>query len=205
MGECKRNKENRTSISQVYQASDAVAANALQSLEGKIHSGCSEGSSSASLWGRFGAVASQCPKSHRQCGFHKDLRKNWNWMNKGKLLTIYQCYYLFHYIGLLWASSINNNNKKDKAVRSLKARCNQMYVRVQRVSTIRNQRKGRGLQARGSGQSSVCGTAIVDNWVGSKYLEQWKLVFCLWITEKGSFPGRKDEIWGRAVQTFIKP
>lgn len=76
MGECKRNKENRTSTSQEHRASDEVAANASQSLEGRIRSGCSEGSSSAFLWGRFGAVASQCPKSHTQCGFHKDLTKN---------------------------------------------------------------------------------------------------------------------------------
>ncbi|KAM9040991.1 uncharacterized protein AAG666_007994 [Megaptera novaeangliae] len=76
MGECKRNKENRTSISQEHRASDEVAANALQRLEGRVRSRCSEGFSSAFLWGRFGAVASQCPKSHRQCGFRKDLTKN---------------------------------------------------------------------------------------------------------------------------------
>ena len=74
MGECKRNKENRTSISQKHQASDEVAVNALQSLEGRICSGCSEGFTSAFLWRRFGAAASQCSKSqsHRQCDFHKD-------------------------------------------------------------------------------------------------------------------------------------
>lgn len=52
-----------------------VAASALQSPVGRTRSGCSEGFSSAFLWGKFGAAASQCPKSQRQCGFHKDLVK----------------------------------------------------------------------------------------------------------------------------------
>lgn len=68
---------NRTSTSQeghADQATRAAAASALQSLAGKIRSGCSEGFSSAFLWGRFEATASQCPKSHRRCGFHRDLK-----------------------------------------------------------------------------------------------------------------------------------
>lgn len=79
MEECERNQEDGASTSQEVHATvvtaaeaAAAAASALQSLEGKIRSGCSGGFASAFLWGRFGAAASQCPKSHKPCGFHKD-------------------------------------------------------------------------------------------------------------------------------------
>lgn len=69
-------KKKTNSISQSKELRDEAVASVLQlNLEGRIQPVLCEEFSSTSPWGRFAKAAIQCPRSHKQCDFHKDLQK----------------------------------------------------------------------------------------------------------------------------------
>lgn len=68
-------KENKQHFTEQGVRDEAVASVLQLNLEGRIQPVLCEEFSSTSPWGRFAKAAIQCPRSHKQCDFHKDLQK----------------------------------------------------------------------------------------------------------------------------------